>query len=368
MKTEDAASSKGVKESQSNGEKVVVYDVVRSVYRRLRSFLNITDTRKAIVRNELLENSAPREEFYALIIFSSAIATFGLIANSEVVTIGSQLVDPIMSPILGLSVAALSGLQRMFKRAMQSILWGILLSIGISTAIVMLFYRLPYGPLAYLPETITSRTSATLLDLGIALVGGAAATYALAHPRLEATIPGVAIATALMPPLCTIGYGIAFLDGGIIMGAVLQFLTNLTAILFAGIVTFKLLGFNPLRREESDEVSRKVTASFLIVAVISLLLAFFTWNTVRDARVYDRVRFMILDEAAPYAKVEMIDLTIIKEGRSRQIVTTLRTSESLDESVAAAIQDRLTNSLASSVTFELITVPMQVINPSTQPP
>jgi uncharacterized hydrophobic protein (TIGR00271 family) len=338
---------------------------VKHHYHQLRKFLNITDTRKAIVRNELLESSAPSEEFYALILFASAIATFGLIANAEVVAIGSQLVDPLMSPILGLAIATDSGLQRMFKRAMKSILWGMAISIVLSVIISFFFYRLPYGPTATIPETVVSRTSATLLDLGIALVGGSAAAYAMAHPRLEGAIPGVAIATALMPPLCTIGFGIAFLDTGIILGAVLQFLTNLTAILFAGIMTFRLLGFNPLRKSEQEDVSRRTAASLIVVLVISLLLAIFTWNTVRDARVFDRVRRVIISETGQYAQVELIDLSIIKDGQSRRITATLRTSDELSKSEAGILQDRLSELLNREVSLELIAVPMQMINPNT---
>jgi uncharacterized hydrophobic protein (TIGR00271 family) len=337
---------------------------VKHHYRKLRKFLDITETRKAIVRNDLLESSSPSEEFYALILFACAIATFGLIANSEVVAIGSQLVDPLMSPILGLAIAADSGLQRMFKRAMQSILWGMVISIILSVVISFFFYRLPYGSNAIIPDTVISRTSATLLDLGIALVGGSAAAYAMAHPRLENAIPGVAIATALMPPVCTIGFGIAFLDTGIILGAVLQFLTNLTAILFAGIMTFKLLGFNPLRRQEQEDVSRRTAASLIVVLFISLLLALFTWNTVQDARIFDRVRNVIISETGQFADIELIDLTIIKEGRARKISTTLRTNKELSEVEAGVVQDRLSELLNREVFFELIAVPMQVINPN----
>jgi len=337
---------------------------VRHHFHRLRKFLGITETRKAIVRNELLERSAPGEEFYALIVFACAIATFGLVANSEVVAIGSQLIDPLIFPILGLSVAATSGLQHMFKSAAKSILLGMLISVAMSALISLLFYRLPYGPNAYIPETIISRTSATLLDLGIALAGGCAAVYAMAHPRLEGTIPGVAIATALMPPLCTIGFGIAFMDGGIILGAVLQFMTNLTAILFAGMVTFILLGFNPLRRQEREDVSRRVTASFVVVVAVSLLLAFFTWNTVRDARDFDRIRGTIIQTTEQYTIVELVDLTIIKNGRTREITATLRTADQLSETEAGEIQDRLTDLLKREVSFELLTVPMQVISPN----
>jgi uncharacterized hydrophobic protein (TIGR00271 family) len=270
-----------------------------------------------------------------------------------------------MSPILGLAIATDSGLQRMFKRAMKSILWGMAISIVLSVIISFFFYRLPYGPTATIPETVVSRTSATLLDLGIALVGGSAAAYAMAHPRLEGAIPGVAIATALMPPLCTIGFGIAFLDTGIILGAVLQFLTNLTAILFAGIMTFRLLGFNPLRKSEQEDVSRRTAASLIVVLVISLLLAIFTWNTVRDARVFDRVRQVIISETGQYAQVELIDLSIIKDGQSRRITATLRTSDELSKSEAGILQDRLSELLNREVSLELIAVPMQMINPNT---
>lgn len=337
---------------------------VRHHYRRIKKILGISETRKAIVRNELLERSAPGEEFYALIVFACAITTFGLVANSEVVTIGSQLIDPLIFPIMGLSVAATSGLQHMFRSAGQSILRGMLISVFLSALLSFLFYRLPYGANALIPETIISRTSATLLDLAIALVGGCAAVYSLAYPRLEGTIPGVAIATALMPPLCTIGFGIAFLDSGMILGAILQFMTNLTAILFAGMATFIILGFNPLRHQEHEDVSRRVTASFAVVAAVSLLLAFFTWNTVRDARDFDRVRSVIILTTEKYTTVELVDLTIIKHGSTREITATLRTADQLSETEAGEIQDRLTELLEREVSFELLTIPMQVISPN----
>lgn len=363
MKEEKERPEKSEQE-QPPAQPVGIKGRVKHHYHKLRNFLNITETRKAIVRNELLESSAPREEFYAMILFACAIATFGLIANSEVVAIGSQLVDPLMSPILGLAIAADSGLQRMFKRAMQSIFWGMIISIVFSVIISFFFYRLPFGPTATIPDTVISRTNATLLDLGIALVGGSAAAYAMAHPRLENAIPGVAIATALMPPLCTIGFGIAFLDTGIMFGAVLQFLTNLTAILFAGILTFKLLGFNPLRKSEWEDVSKRTAASLIVVLVISLLLAIFTWNTVQDARSYDRVRNAIISETGRFADIELIDLTILKEGRARKITVTLRTNDELSEFEAGVIQERLSELLNREVFFELTVVPMQVINPN----
>ena len=89
------------------------------------------------------------------------------------------------------------------------------------------------------------RTQPSPFDLVIALAGGAAATYALARPRLSAALPGVAIATALMPPLCVVGIGISLQRSDVYMGALLLFLTNLVAISFASILVFAFLGFRP---------------------------------------------------------------------------------------------------------------------------
>ena len=102
----------------------------------------------------------------------------------------------------------------------------------------------------------------------------------------------------------------------------------------------------------------------IIVSVISVLLALFTWNTVNDARVFDRVRNIIIEETEQFAYIELIDLTIIKDGSTRNITATIRTSEQFSESEAGAIQDRLTEAISGDVFLELITVPMQLINPN----
>jgi uncharacterized membrane protein len=101
-----------------------------------------------------------------------------------------------MSPILGLSIVIPDGRQVLFRRSMLSILSGALLAIVRSALITFVAYRIPYGIPESLPNEILARIKPSPLDLGIALAGGAAAAYALAHPRLTATLPGVAISTA----------------------------------------------------------------------------------------------------------------------------------------------------------------------------
>ena len=133
----------------------------------------------------------------------------------------------------------------MFRRSLIALIEGALLAVIFSAILGWIAHGLPFGVLNELPQEIVTRTRPTPFDLGIALAGGAAAAYALAHPRLSAALPGVAIATAIMPPLCTMGIGIALANTSVALGAGLLFITNLASISFAGILVFAALGFRP---------------------------------------------------------------------------------------------------------------------------
>jgi uncharacterized hydrophobic protein (TIGR00271 family) len=209
----------------------------------------ITRERKAEVIEELDQASSPGFDYFLLVMLSCSIATFGLITDSAAVIIGAMLVAPLMSPILGLSVASVVAEGKLFRRAFLALGTGIILALVLSTLWGWIAQILPFDLLINLPDEVLSRTRPTPFDLGIALAGGAAAAYALAQPRLSAALPGVAIATALMPPLCTAGIGLATNHWEVAFGAILLFVTNLAAISFAGILVFVALGFKPRRRE-----------------------------------------------------------------------------------------------------------------------
>ena len=148
-------------------------------------------------------------DFLLLVLLSCSIATFGLITNSVAVIIGAMLIAPLMSPILALSLSSVAGEPRIYRRALLALIEGALLAVALSAILTWITVILPFGFLTELPSEVVSRTRPTIYDLGIALAGGAAAAYALAQPHLSAALPGVAISTALMPPLCTVGIGIA---------------------------------------------------------------------------------------------------------------------------------------------------------------
>ncbi|BBB47094.1 DUF389 domain-containing protein [Pelolinea submarina] len=327
----------------------------------------LTQTRKAIVLNDLVDSSSPGMDYFTLILLSCTIATFGLLTNSAAVIIGAMLVAPLMSPILSLSMASISGLSRLFKRSLIAIVEGSGIAILLSALIAFLSYRLPFGVTAAIPNEVLARTSPSPMDLGIAIAGGAAAAYALAHPRLTAALPGVAIATALMPPLCVIGFGIAFMNSSIILGASLLFVTNLVAIAFAGIITFAAMGFGPRNMKETSKISRSLSISTFLVVVIGLLLAALAWNTISEARLYSQARTIILDSIDRYTTANLIDLTITSESDVKNISVTLRTTRDLTYAEVEEMQTEIAEELHSPVALEIIVVPMQILTPDGTP-
>ena len=334
----------------------------RQIIEKYFSEQKLTETRKAIVLNDLVDAASPGTDFFIMILFSSAIATFGLIADLSVVTIGAQLIDPLMSPILGLAIASLSGLTRMFNRSFIAIIKGAGAAIGISALISFFTYRLPYSIHASIPHEIMVRTTASPLDLGIAVVGGAAAAYALAHPRLDAALPGVAIATALMPPLCTIGFGIAFQSTFIVFGAALQFFTNLVAIAFAAIVTFTVLGFVPKKIKNNKNLTRSVLVSAIMVLFIAIPLVMLSWNSISTARLENHVTDVIMDNIPDSVQPQLVDLEINSAESKTAVILTLRLIRELNPAETFFLHTALVDQLGDPVTLQIVTLPMQIID------
>lgn len=337
-------------------------NIIRHFFKKGYKDQKISETRKAIVLNDLVDSASPDTVFFILILFSSAIATFGLIANLSVVTIGAQLIDPLMSPILGLAIASLSGLHRMFNRSILAITKGAGTAIAVSAVISFFGYRLPYGITAHIPHEVMVRTVATPLDLGIAIVGGAAAAYALAHPRQDATLAGVAIATALVPPLCTIGFGVAFQNPTIMLGASLQFLTNFVAITFSAISAFALLGFKPTKEKTSITLSRSIVVSAIMMMIITIPLVVLAWNTLSAARLNNRVSGVVIENLPVSAQAQLIDLAISTVGKEKEITVTIRMVRDLTLSEAKFIHETIADQFTDPITLRIITMPMHVFD------
>ena len=337
--------------------------------------------RKEIVLNELMKSASPGYDFFLLIVLSCTIATFGLLSNSAAVIIGAMLVAPLMSPILGLSLSSVAGEQLMFRRAIVALLEGVTLAIALSALITMLTYQTPYEVLSSLPGEVVSRTHPSPYDLIIALAGGTAAAYALAQPRISAALPGVAIATALMPPLCTTGIGIALGAQSVIIGASLLFLTNMAAITFAGILVFAWLGFRPLRNgNQVIGLPKSVFISALLVAAIAIPLIALSIRSFQESSLSKTIQdaiVQILDEKlADTHLVEMqfdidqpVDVQSSPSGSTRTLILniTVRTRQQLSYQNVVSLQAALAERLERPVALQVISIPYTKLDPLNPP-
>ena len=228
----------------------------------------VTRERVGEVQIQLRDSSAPDFDYFVMVLLSAMIATFGLLIDSVATIIGAMLVAPLMSPILGLGLASIRGDTTLLKDALSAVCRGALIAIVLSTIITWSNELMPFVSLQDLPMEVLSRTRPTPIDLGIALAGGLAATYALVQPGLSAAMPGVAIATALMPPLCSVGVGIALGRWDVAQGAFMLFLTNAITIAASATSLFYILGFSLGRKTTDRNLPRSVQASLVLTLIL----------------------------------------------------------------------------------------------------
>ena len=220
----------------------------------------LVDTIDRVAVLEHVHDGAQSGARYAfMIIMACGIAMLGLLQNSVAVIIGAMLISPLMGPIVQLGMGLATFELRSIRNSLGTLLAGVLLALSIAVLIVWM------SPLKAATSEILARTEPTFFDLLVAVFSGLAGAYATVTRKGE-TIVGVAIATALMPPLAVVGYGIAVGNGSIAGGAAFLFMTNLLAIALSVTIVARLYGFGG-----SDSPKQTAWQAGLIVASFVLL-------------------------------------------------------------------------------------------------
>ncbi len=202
-------------------------------------FQAIDEKEKTRAVRELIEKSTPDFDYFFMLILSVLMATFGLLAGSESIVIGAMLLTPLLAPIMGLSLGTSMSHHPLILRSLSTIGYSVAFSVGAAIAGAFLF---SVGNLSGgINEVILARSQPSLLFFIVAVISGFAVAYTTVRPNLSSTLPGVAIAVALIPPLAVFGIGIAMLNPSIIAGSMVMFLINVIGIVFAGMATFSLM-------------------------------------------------------------------------------------------------------------------------------
>jgi len=215
------------------------------------------------VRVRIEANALPTRMYFVMNALSAIIASYGLITNSAAVVIGAMLVAMMLGPITGVALAVIDYRMPLLRKSLFAVAAGVLLVILVGFIIGLLHSTQP------LTAEILSRTQPTSMDLMIALAGGTAGAYAMVSPHLSVAVVGVAVATALVPPLAA--SGILFAHGELTLGfgAALLALTNIIAIQFTNAMVLWLLGF---RRLVDDDYKSNTYLTFLQRNAVTLLL------------------------------------------------------------------------------------------------
>ncbi|MDB4970265.1 MAG: hypothetical protein JWN44_5954 [Myxococcales bacterium] len=209
-----------------------------------------------------------RSAFWALLTLSAVIAAGGIIGNSTATVVGAMIIAPLGTPIYGLALGVVIGARRQLFAALRLLVAASAVAIAIGalcSAVVP--SRLPVE----LNPQITGRTSATVLDLVVALATGTAGAFGLTRRDIAPVLPGVAIAISLVPPLATVGYTAGGGHWQLAAGALLLFGANVIAIVIAGTVVFATAGYAE-EAVEHDAHAHHYALAAVAIAVMLLLV------------------------------------------------------------------------------------------------
>ena len=199
-----------------------------------------------------------------VLMFAIAVASIGLNVNSTAVVIGAMLISPLMGPIVGMGYGLAVGDTALIRQAVRNIIIFVVISLITATLYFLL------TPLNEAQSELLARTQPTLWDVLIAFFGGSAGIVALTRKEGGNAIPGVAIATALMPPLCTAGYGLAHGNWHYFLGASYLFAINCVFIAFSTLLFSKLLKLP--RRGLVTESKRRLQSIMITVVVLAVMI------------------------------------------------------------------------------------------------
>jgi uncharacterized hydrophobic protein (TIGR00271 family) len=211
--------------------------------------------------------------FSVMTTLSVIVAVMGLSADSAAVVIGAMLLAPLMQPVLA-TAASIS--MALFRKALRSFAVVVLVSVW---AIVLSYVLALFFVNGELPNEVTSRTAPDIRDLVVALAAGTAGAYATVRKDASASLPGVAVAVALVPPLATIGISLEAGNATFAWGAILLYTTNLFAIVLAGLIVFVVTGFVPPRRLATTFRHSSLVAVIIAVVVVAIALPLYGAST-----------------------------------------------------------------------------------------
>lgn len=313
---------------------------LKVLWRKVKDYTRIKEDTDYEATVDFISKSVVFRGFNVWILFFAIIvASVGLNVNSTAVIIGAMLISPLMGPINGIGLAIGTFDEKLLQKSVKNLIIMVLISLAASTLYFLI------SPINDARSELLARTQPTIFDVFIGFFGGLAGILATSRKSQSITvISGVAIATALMPPLCTAGYGLATGQIWYFLGAFYLFFINSFFIALATFVTVRLLGFPQVRyvdEQRHKAVKRIITIFTVIVLVPSIYLAV---DVIREAAFNTQSQKFVneIQNSEMLAETE-----IIKSDREyhhrNQSITLILFGEPLDEAQVYQLQNILHN-------------------------
>jgi uncharacterized hydrophobic protein (TIGR00271 family) len=248
-----------------------------------------------------------------ILIFAIFMASLGLNVNSTAVIIGAMLISPLMGPIMGVGLSVGLNDFELMKRSLKSFLITTLFSVTTATIFFLV------SPVAEGQSELLARTSPTIYDVFIALMGGLAGVVALSTKEKGNVIPGVAIATALMPPLCTAGFGLATGNLLYFLGAFYLYFINSVFISLATFIGVRVMHFQ--RKEFVDKEREKLVKKYIIFITLATMCpaVYLTYGIVKST-IYEASANNFINEELNFNNTQVIDRKISFEKKEIRVV------------------------------------------------
>lgn len=319
--------------------------IQRKVAEKLKTLFNIRGDMAPPeeIRARITSNAQISGTNMYVLIAAIIIASIGLNMNSTAVIIGAMLISPLMGSIIGIGYGMSTKQTAFTKRSFEGLLW----QLGIALATSTIYFLI--SPITAPSEEILARTSPTVWDVLIAFFGGAAGI--IGQTRKEKSnniIPGVAIATALMPPVCTAGYGIANGKWTVMAGALDLFLVNCLCIFLTTFLFTKLLKIDDTPDDMTFSKKLRVRVAILVVLVF-IPTGYFAYDYVANQHTENNITAFI-NEQFVYEDTQVIKHSYNKENN---ILTVTLVGSAVEEEEISAIRSSLADYGLDGITLKI---------------
>ena len=268
-----------------------------------------------------------------ILLCSSILASIGLDTNSTAIIIGAMLISPLMSPILGVGLSVAIHDKQLLGRSLRNLALAVIISLFASVVYFML------TPLGQVTSEEQARTFPTLLDVLVALFGGVAGIVSISRHDQTTAIPGVAIATALMPPLCTAGFGLGTMQWNYFLGAFYLFFINAVFISLATYLIVKYLHF-PEKAFLNKKLQRRYSYWFTAISVVVLAPSvYFLYTVYQKEKIKREISALVINPIKEQGN-EILKWEVDAKDTAN-FIKVYHSGKPLNDSIKAAIDSTL---------------------------